>query len=383
MNSTFRQMSFSDALRPDSIPAAALGRDGRRNVLFCASNYTQSAFYRCYLPAISLQWHSTRYNALFARHYRQELMDWADVVVWQMQSEPALTDVYQQLRDRGAKQVYEIDDLIHRLEELNPCHKFMEQDPQKYRRMWLFMNMCDGMIVSTKPLAEYYEPSLNKQRRVIGNAVNVAGIDILPSRGVFDHVRLVWAGGTSHIADMALLRDPLTTIKRAYGDRVKIITMGFDGTMQHDGKWITAGVPADFHHAGAPLDRFHGALRKLTPHIGLAPLVDSPFNRAKSNLKWLDYTMAGGAVLASAVAPYTDTVAAHAPAAVMELAENTPDAWEQQLASLIENGELREHLAEQALAVVRREYSVESRCALYEQYFDELIESGASPCRTP
>ncbi len=48
------------------------------------------------------------------------------------------------------------------------------------------------------------------------------------------------------------------------------------------------------------LAAFGAALVAARPDIGLAPLLDEPFNRAKSELHWLEYAVAGAPTIASA-----------------------------------------------------------------------------------
>jgi hypothetical protein len=45
----------------------------------------------------------------------------------------------------------------------------------------------------------------------------------------------------------------------------------------------------------------------LKCHVGIAPLLDTPFNRCKSNLKLLEYGAVGLPTIASNVTPYKDS----------------------------------------------------------------------------
>jgi glycosyltransferase involved in cell wall biosynthesis len=50
--------------------------------------------------------------------------------------------------------------------------------------------------------------------------------------------------------------------------------------------------------------QFRSALRSLGWWVGLAPLEDNPFNRCKADTKWVEYSLAGMAVVASDVPVY-------------------------------------------------------------------------------
>jgi processive 1,2-diacylglycerol beta-glucosyltransferase len=79
--------------------------------------------------------------------------------------------------------------------------------------------------------------------------------------------------------------------------------------------------------------------------IAISPLRDTPFNRCKSDIKFLDYAAIGAAGVFSKIPAYTTTVQHQQNG---WLAENTPEAWEKALETLIANPELRWHLASNA-----------------------------------
>ena len=88
------------------------------------------------------------------------------------------------------------------------------------------------------------------------------------------------------------------------------------------------------------LPAFARALVEARPDIGLAPLLDEPFNRAKSELHWLEYSLAGAATVASASAapgPY-DVIRD----GLDGLLARTPADWHRALAELA--GRARERI---------------------------------------
>jgi len=81
--------------------------------------------------------------------------------------------------------------------------------------------------------------------------------------------------------------------------------------------------------------------------IGLAPLVDIPWNRARSNVKLKEYGSAGLAWLASPVGPYRDMGEAQGGRLVPE------GGWHGALEQLISNGRERRKLSKRALRWAR------------------------------
>jgi len=104
---------------------------------------------------------------------------------------------------------------------------------------------------------------------------------------------------------------------------------------------------------------FAAALVAARPDIGLAPLLDERFNRAKSELHWLEYSLAGAATIASGFAgggPYdvvrdgVDGLVAHSPA-----------EWAGHLRSLAASPDLRLEVAARARERVLADYTVDAR----------------------
>jgi hypothetical protein len=105
--------------------------------------------------------------------------------------------------------------------------------------------------------------------------------------------------------------------------------------------------------------RFAASLVAARPEIGLAPLVDEQFNRAKSELHWLEYSMAGAVTVATAFngpGPY-DVIRDGADGL---LAHSAAD-WNRQLRALVASPSLRADLAGRARERVLAEYTVADR----------------------
>ena len=80
-------------------------------------------------------------------------------------------------------------------------------------------------------------------------------------------------------------------------------------------------------------------------HVGLAPLFDTPYNRGKSWIKFLDISAVGGVGVYSNRLPYTQIVD-HGVNGL--LADDDPASWERCLRHLIENPGAAQSMAENA-----------------------------------
>ena len=87
--------------------------------------------------------------------------------------------------------------------------------------------------------------------------------------------------------------------------------------------------------------------------IGIAPLVDTEFNRSKSNLKYLEYSALGIPSVCSNVYPYAKTIKKGENGF---LAKNIKH-WKEHLERLIESSSLRKEIGEASYNFVKENYN--------------------------
>lgn len=207
-------------------------------------------------------------------------------------------------RDGRALRLLGMDDLLTQLPPGNPYAATIY--PDIARRIALAKSLCDRLVVSTDELAQAYGEGIDV--RVIPNALSReawAGLENRPRGG--ERPRVGWAGAPQHLDDLALIECAVRETHREVD-------------------WVFLGMcppalrryAAEFH-AMVPVARWPAKLASLGLDLALAPLADHPFNRAKSDLKVLEYGALGIPVVASNVGPYRRTPA--------RLVENDDDAW--------------------------------------------------------
>jgi hypothetical protein len=107
--------------------------------------------------------------------------------------------------------------------------------------------------------------------------------------------------------------------------------------------------------------------------IAIAPLKNTPFNRTKSDIKFLDYCAIGAAGIYSDMPPYHDSVH-HLETGY--LAKNNPDAWVNALELLITDGDLRYTMARNGYFYLHSQRTL-ANCAYHWaealNYFIEVI----------
>ena len=174
------------------------------------------------------------------------------------------------------------------------------------RRM---LTVADAVWVSTPGLAERLAP-IRPDTIVIENRLDERIWIHGPAPDPFwdDPVRILCMGTTTHDRDFAMIEPALVRLKAEYGDRIEIDVLGMTGRSELPAELNRIGPST---HASRSYPGFVNWLTSRQPrwHIGLAPLLDTPFNRSKSPIKAMDYAAMGLAVLASDTPVYRGSIA--------------------------------------------------------------------------
>ncbi|MFZ3062492.1 MAG: glycosyltransferase [Actinomycetota bacterium] len=307
------------------------------------------AWYRCHVPGLELK--RRGHSVVLDDAIDPEGLKEFDVVVFQRQCSEASWQAIQYVNSLGKLSVYELDDDLWHIDRTNPAFSYWT--PEKLRGVESCIAESQVVTTTTPYLAERLT-RFNKKIFILPNMLPKEQWQL--SKKAKDNRKLVlgWAGGTSHWPDLRILEG---TIEQLLDDYTEI----------------------EFHIAGAGPVPFkkHERLKGLESvkieqypkllsgfDVGLAPLVDTQFNRAKSDLKFLEYAMAGLAVVASKVESYKGSII-HGQNGFM--AKNTKD-WIKYLKRLIEDAELRQRIATNARQFAETR-TIESNIWMWERAY--------------
>ncbi|MBI3957877.1 MAG: glycosyltransferase [Chloroflexi bacterium] len=245
----------------------------------------------------------------------------------------------------GARLVYQIDDdLLNRpgnTADLNARRECVRH----------FLQQADGVIVSTPILRQRYAP-LNPRIYVVRNALDERlltdfGGSILPRMFDNDRIVLGYMGTHTHDDDLLLILPALAEVGRMSTIPLELQIIG--GAASEATLAQLQTLPFSVQRIERPVVEYPQFLPWFTGNvrwdIALAPLRDTPFNRAKSDIKFLDYSALGAAGVYSDLPVYADSVR-HGETGL--LAANDTASWVDAIRSLIEQPGLRRELAANA-----------------------------------
>lgn len=262
---------------------------------------------------------------------------------------PVSLDVLGWARRRGLAVVYHIDDdLLDVPDTLGLEKHAFYQDPARLRILRDAMQGSDLVYASTGPLAE--------RLRAHGITTPVVAGDIYCSvdpetirAALPAHVPVIgYMGSAGHQQDLAAI---VPVIARLLDAR-PALSFELFGTITRPAALDRFGERVRWYAGFRDYDAFLARMRVMGWWIGLAPLEDNAFNRCKADTKWVEYTLAGCAVVAQDL-PVYDRACADG----CGLQAGPPEAWETALVRLLDDARLRGDMVRRAQARLVTHYA--------------------------
>lgn len=189
----------------------------------------------------------------------------------------------------GKKVWVDHDDYLHGITIDNPDYA-VYSNPKIIANIEQAMKLADVVTVSTPRLKEMYS-RFNAFMEVIPNAYDRSyhGEPMAPGMNKV----ITWRGGSTHEASLMEVGDTLIS----FLEKNKVWSMQFIGMCP----WrLAKKLPSNariMQHTDPFFFMKH--FKSLNPSIHIAPLASTVFNQCKSNITWIEATIAGAAVIAS------------------------------------------------------------------------------------
>lgn len=287
-------------------------------------------------------------------------LDWADVAVVQSCTDKegiALLRQYQV--EKGLKIVVECDDGLE-LNEDSPFKQDHERSDAKFV-ITRTMEIADMITTTTTYLADQLRV-YNDKVVVLPNCIDVDRWNVKPKKNTSNQIRIGWAGSITHLEDVKMIVEPIKKICREF-PRVQLIIIGDPRVAQ-----LFDGYPVELMQS-VPFDVWPTKLASMQLDIGLAPLRNTYFNKCKSNIKWMEYTMA------EIPGVYSPTVYQmnyeHFDGVYGQIAEND-DQWYRCIKNYIISPELRDDIAKRALSCVTTAHTFNVKGKLWDEAYRRL-----------
>jgi glycosyltransferase involved in cell wall biosynthesis len=328
------------------------------------------------------------------------------------------------LKSKGIKVIMDIDDLWF-VDQRHPMYQTIKLSKIGEMKVDL-MKSVDYVTTTTPTFAQTIKERLGLSNVLIfPNAVDENEPQFKNEATNSDLVRFGWLGGSSHLYDLELMSNGISSIHNSYKGKVQFVLCGFDtrGTVTEidsntkqqrqrpiqplETVWykyesfftdnfkvlslpyrayLSTFIEGDYNDLNEPYRRRWTkeintyATNYNTFDVSLAPLVDSQFNANKSQLKIIEAGFFKKAVIASDVQPYTlDLISAvdegkfndKGNVLLVGSKKNHKD-WAKHMKRLIDNPNMIEDLGNRLYETVKDKYSLKKVCQDRVEFFKTI-----------
>ena len=368
-------------------------------------------------------------DLVFNLENRDELFDGYDIVIFHsfihQTTHKENIDRINWLKSKGVKVIMDIDDMWF-VDQRHPMYYQIKQSGMGEMKIEM-LKLVDYVSTTTPIFANTIKERLKvKNVEVFPNAVNDEEIQFQSNTDKSDKVRFGWLGGSSHLHDLELLTNGISTTFNSFKDKVQFVLCGFDlrgNVTEVDMKtgekrerpiepletvwykyekiftdnfkvlspeyksFLGTFVQGDYNDINEPYRRrwtqdvSKYALNYNTFDVSLAPLFESVFNTNKSQLKVIEAGFHKKALIASELNPYTlDLISAvengvvnnKGNALLVGPKRNHKD-WAKHMKRLVENPNLIEDLGNRLYETVKHTYSLRKVCKDRVEFFKSII----------
>lgn len=321
-----------------------------------------NARYRGYIPARELarRGHDVFYEAGTRPPKDLARLKGCDAVLFHRHYTPEFRRLASLLRDEGVGILWDNDDRLSGFGRDHPAYRRLGalRGVANDAHIRAMIRLADVVTTTTEPLAAAYAAAGAPSVRVVENYLPPEFVSV--ARPSHDGVVVGWVAAIEHRSDREQLGIDavLDRVLAAHPD-VRVQSIG-----------VKLGLPASryTHIEVVDFARLTAALAELD--IGLAPIAETDFNLARSNVKLKEYAAAGVVWAASARGPYVG----HGEQEGGVLVDDGD--WEDALGRLIVDARRRRKLAKRAVRWAKGQV-IGRHVQRWEAAFEEAIQSAA------
>lgn len=292
----------------------------------------------------------------------------ANIMVFQRAHAPEIFAKMMMAKKLGIKTIYETDDdMLHMPEGFQKPYDFYKQ-PQVRQQMVDFMENADIITTSTVELANRLTLIVPKKPIFVAeNALDVKEWnDAYAKRQAKKKagVTIGWMASGSHTIDIPLVKEALELLL----EQNPLVSVHFIGWIGFENIGLEKYKDRIIVENWVPIDVLPYAMMNFD--IGICPLEDNPFNRCKSNLKFLQHSALGIPSICSPLPPYEGTI----DNGVDGLFATTPADWLACLSELVENEKLRVEMGAKARLKLLEKYDMSKNYLQWANIFERVMK---------
>ena len=274
------------------------------------------------------------------------------IIIYRSPISPELLRLCHLAKDYGKPVFFDIDDLVFDTvytDQLSYTQGLNQVEKGNYdagvRNYGYMLENCDGAITSTNQLQEelkkYQSTVLLNRNLASDELISISSQFLKDYSQVSDVVKIgYFSGSISHNENFELIKPAIKQLLTKYNN-VQLHIVGILDIPQDMKPFENQIVTHDY----VDWDKLPALISEVD--INLAPLVDSIFNRAKSEIKWIEAALVKVPTVASKIGAFSDAVVDGETGLLA-----TDEEWFDKLEALVLSPELRQKIADAAYRTV-------------------------------
>ncbi len=265
---------------------------------------TGDSYYRMRWPGAQLAEQRKDWRVINLDAQATERFAWgleADLLVLIQSGDLDLLPLIEERRRRGKKTLIEYNDQYYEPPAWSPVAGPWSS-PLIWQSYELIMNAGDGLTVTGPGLEELFRPLTKKPITQLLNHFprSLPPFDII-NQSPTETFRIGWAGSLGHMADILSIQPVFIQLLEEF-PQLRLAFMGNESLPE------TLHLPLD-RVDYTPWGSMEQYLRFWAPiHVGIAPLLDTPYNRCRSDIKAVEMAATATLPVLQRALPYQDFI---------------------------------------------------------------------------
>lgn len=274
--------------------------------------------------------------------------------------------------------IYDIDDLVHKPPKNHPDFSKLSRPVIRFRT-WNTIHQSDILITSNQYLHNHYKWALPKEAHIFGNYMDLGYWEKKHRPNNDGTIRIGWCGSPAHWEDLHFIEPVITKLIQEF-PQVRFIYCGYGGQRSNRrpdfeyqvGKDIFSLIPDNRREyvMGVPWESWPSKLNSLQLDIGLAPVIENKFGKAKTPIKWMEYAINRVPCVASQHLYGTPYIRHLVDGMAVP---NDSEAWFTSLRSLILDESWRRKMGEAAYQRVRQDFNMKDHVGRWANIIERSL----------
>jgi glycosyltransferase involved in cell wall biosynthesis len=223
------------------------------------------------------------------------------------------------------------------------------------------------MVSTTTDILREKLSAINPNTVVLPNLVDFEQYPIVEH--VKKRIRIGWQGGASHYEDLHMVAGAVKKILKKH-DNVDFV---FWGDLRMYGLFREIPIERIECHQWVKQIVYPYKLACMNIDIGLCPIINNEFNRNKSAIKWMEYSVVKAATIASDMPPYSPVISNGNTGLLVK-----EDGWFDAMDMLVQDKNKREQMALNAFNEVHENHNANSKAYLWLNAYEKLLKREVS-----